>query len=186
MANGEVVDRQWLVYSKIKDGVFCFCCVLFSQGKSESNLANIKEGVNDWKHLSQKLLQHERSKPHYLSLKQWYYFKIGLKSLATIDQQHLAQIEKEKNHWRAMLQRILCIIQYLSKHNDVFRGKSDVLFTKNNGKFLGLIKMLSKFDSVTIEHVRRIKNVETHTHYLGHDIQDELINLMANEVKKKS
>lgn len=84
-----------------------------------------------------------------------------------------------------MLQRILCIIQYLSKHNDGFRGKSDVLFTKNNGKFLGLVEMLSKFDSVTMEHVRRIKNVETHTHYLGHDIQDELINLMANEVKKK-
>jgi len=185
MVNGEVVDRQWLVYSKIKDRVFCFCCVLFSQGNSESNLANIKEGVNDWKHLSQKLLQHERSKPHYLSLKQWYDLKIGLKSLATIDQQHLAQIEKEKNHWRAMLQRILCIIQYLSKHNDGFRGKSDVLFTKNNGKFLGLVEMLSKFDSVTMEHVRRIKNVETHTHYLGHDIQDELINFMANEVKKK-
>lgn len=72
--------------------MFCFCCVLFSQGNSESNLANIKEGVNDWKHLSQKLLQHERSKPHYLSLKQWYDLKIGLKSLATIDQQHLAQI----------------------------------------------------------------------------------------------
>lgn len=95
MANGEVVDRQGLLYSKLKDRVFCFCCVLFSQ-KSESNLANITEGVNDWKHLPQKLLQHERSKLHHLSLKQWLDLKIGFKSLATIDQQHLAQIEKEK------------------------------------------------------------------------------------------
>jgi len=84
MANGEVVDHQWLVYSKINNRVFCFCCVLFSQRKSESNLANIKEGVNDWKHLSQKLLQHERSKPHYLSLKQWYDLKIGLTSLGLL------------------------------------------------------------------------------------------------------
>lgn len=76
-------------------------------------------------------------------------------------------------------------IQYLAKHNDGFRGKSDVIFTKNNGKFLGFVEMLSKFDSVAMEHVRRIKNEETHTHYMRHDIQDELINLMANEVKKK-
>jgi len=45
--------------------------------------------------------------------------------------------------------------------------------------------MLPEFDSVAMEHVRHIKNLETHTHYLGHQIQDELINLMANEVEKK-
>lgn len=67
-----------------------------------------------------------------------------------------------------MLQRILCIIQYLSKHNDGFRGRSNVLFTKYNGKILGLIEILSKFDSATMEHKRHIKNVETYTYYLGH------------------
>lgn len=96
MANGEVVDHQWLVYSKLKDQVFCFCCVILSQGKSESNLANIKKGVNDWKHLSQKLLQHECSKSRNLSIKQWFDLKFGFKSLAIIDQQQLAQIKKEK------------------------------------------------------------------------------------------
>lgn len=73
----------------------------------------------------------------------------------------------------------------MAKHNDGFSGKSDTQFTKNNGTFVGLIEMLSKFDSVTMEHVRRIKNLETHIHYLGHGIQGERINLTAKVVKKK-
>lgn len=31
--------------------------------------------------------------------------------------------------------------------------------------------MLNKFDPVIIEHLKRIKNHETHVHYLGHEIQ---------------
>ncbi|CAI6377857.1 unnamed protein product [Macrosiphum euphorbiae] len=44
--------------------------------------------------------------------------------------------------------------------------------------------MLSKFDPVIQKHVKRIKDKETHVHYLGHRIQDELIEIMANEVRK--
>jgi len=45
--------------------------------------------------------------------------------------------------------------------------------------------MLAKFDLVISEHVRRIKDNETHVHYLGHTIQDSLISTMAQEVKLK-
>lgn len=44
--------------------------------------------------------------------------------------------------------------------------------------------MLAKFDPVIQKHVKRIKDKETHVHYLGHRIQDELIEIMANEVRK--
>jgi len=45
--------------------------------------------------------------------------------------------------------------------------------------------MLAKFDPVISEHIRRIKDNETHVHYLGHTIQDSLISTMAQEVKLK-
>lgn len=79
--------------------------------------------------------------------------------------------------------RIISVIHYLAKHNSSFRGSTDVLYEKNNGKFLGLIEMLGKFDPIIIEHLQRIKNKETHIHYLGHDIQNDLIEVISKEVQ---
>lgn len=93
----------------------------------------------------------------------------------TIDKEHLAIIEKEKNHWRNVLTRVISIIHYLSKNNDAFRGPSDVLFTKSNCHFLRAIEMPNKFDPVIIEHLKLIKNHEPHVDYVGHEIQKELI-----------
>jgi len=45
--------------------------------------------------------------------------------------------------------------------------------------------MLSNFDPVIIEHVKRITNAENHVHYLGHDIQNEFIILMSNNIRNK-
>lgn len=57
LANNEKVDRIWLVYSPVKDCVFCFCCKIFSNEKCHSDLATV--GISDWRHLSDKLISHE-------------------------------------------------------------------------------------------------------------------------------
>lgn len=169
MSNGEKVDRNWLVYSLSADCVYCFPCKLFNlESNSKSNIVNT--GFNDWKHLPETLKSHEVSKLHYQCVTKWYEFKKRTSSLKTIDQLQLQIFEKEKQHWRAVLKRIISAISFLAKHSDAFRGCSDVIYTKNNGKFLGIIEMLAKFDPIIIEHLNRIKNNETHVHYLGPQI----------------
>ena len=82
-----------------------------------------------------------------------------------------------------MLQHIVVIILYLAKHNLAFRGSSDKLFEPNNGNFLGLVESIAKFDPVLMAHLRRIKNQDIHDHYLGKNIQNELISIIGKKVQ---
>jgi hypothetical protein len=72
----------------------------------------------------------------------------------TIDNFQQQQINAEKEHWHGVVKGIIACIQYLAERNNAFRGTSSKVYTKNNGKFLGLIEMISKFDMLMAEHLR--------------------------------
>jgi hypothetical protein len=42
-----------------------------------------------------------------------------------------------------------------------------------------MVEMMAEFDPVIQEHVKRIRNEDIHKHYLGHSIQNEVIDLIA-------
>jgi hypothetical protein len=42
-----------------------------------------------------------------------------------INNMMLEQIKKEKLHWRAVLTRILAVVQYLAENNGAFRGRQN-------------------------------------------------------------
>ena len=66
-----------------------------------------------------------------------------------------------------------------------FRGTKEKIYQENSGIFLSLIEMIAKFDLVMQEHIHRIQQGEIHNHYLGHKIQNELIKMIANEIRSK-
>lgn len=178
--NGEKFDRKWLVYSKHCDKVFCFCCKLFSKSK-KSQLSN--EGCKDWRNISLKLKRHENSTGHAKNMLLWIDLKQRLLNNKTIDKDIQEQIDKEKKHWKNVLVRIIAVIKTISKNNMAFRGSNEKLYEENNGIFLSIIEMIAEFDLVMQEHVRRIKQGVINNHYLGHIIQNELIQLLATEVR---
>lgn len=45
--------------------------------------------------------------------------------------------------------------------------------------------MISKFDPIMAEHLRRINSKEIHDHYLGPNMQNELISIIAKEIREE-
>jgi len=77
------------------------------------------------------------------------------------------------------------ITLYLAENNVVFSGTSDKLYTPYNGKFLGLVQLLAKFDTVMQEHLRLAMKGDVSDHYCRKHIQNELIELMGEKVKSE-
>ncbi|CAH9082723.1 unnamed protein product [Cuscuta europaea] len=70
LSNREKCDREWLVYSKEIDKVFCFCCKIFKKGIGRNQLAN--ERFGDWTHVTTRLREHECSAEHLKNMTTWY------------------------------------------------------------------------------------------------------------------
>lgn len=113
----------------------------------------------------------------------WKELEARFKCGKTIDDINQSNIKIETEYWKYILKRIIALILTISKQNLALRGKSDTLNTHDNGNFLKFIEFLSMFDPIMKEHIRRISSEEIHCHYLGKNIQNEVIRLLANKIR---
>lgn len=181
----EKQKRKWLIYSKKLNRVYCFCCKLF--GNCRTQLSS--DGCYDWRNLGKVLKRHENTSDHLKSMMKWFELEGRLRSGKTIDQENEALIRQAKKHWHDLIIRLVDIINFLAKHNLAFRGhresfsSSEGLDLKNNsGNFMDIFKLIAKYDVTLSEHLRRINDKEIRDHYLSPEIQNELITLMSEEV----
>ncbi|XP_020266285.1 uncharacterized protein LOC109841754 [Asparagus officinalis] len=124
----------------------------------EALLAN--DGLQDWRHIGERLKEHENSIEHITNMNSWNELRLRLGKGQTIDNDLQKEIMKEKERWRS----------------------NEKIYQNSNGNFLGIIEMLAEFDIVMQDHVRRIQNHEIHRHYLSHKIQNELISSLGQSV----
>jgi hypothetical protein len=114
-----------------------------------------KEGYNDWIHLGTRLKEHKTSADHVSNMTtRRYELCSRLQIDQTIDKPAQRQLEKETEHWRKVLFRIVCIVKYLAKHNLAFHGSNNNLYDDSNEKLLGLIdcwlNLIQLFKSILV------------------------------------
>lgn len=184
MLNNETVLRNWLVYSKSTDSVYCFYCKLFHADATPTPF-NGEIGYKDWQHLSTAIERHEKSLGHLSCLKKQITLKTVILKEKSVDFLHQNEIDREKKRWVAVLERIINIIHFLARQCLAFRGRSQKIYDSDNGNFLKLVEYTSNFDNVLAEHIALIQKSESRlTHYLGHNIQNEIIQLLGERIKK--
>ena len=124
---------------------------MFKQDKISSNLTT--EGFRNWKNLGHRLKSHETSGDHLICMSKWLELEMRLKRKETIDKSVQEQINKEREHWKQVLVRIISLAKTLAKNNLAFRGDNEKIYEENNGNFLSFIEMLAEYDPVMQEHV---------------------------------
>ena len=83
-----------------------------------------------------------------------------------------------------MLTRLTAIVQSLAITNLALRQHIETLCSPLNGNVLKEGELMAQFDPVMKEHLNRVQKVTSShtTSYLGHQIQNELIDLLSSKV----
>ena len=187
LKNGEVIDREWLLYSPSTGSVFCFVCRLFSKRISQFGTS----GIDDWRNGTKRIKEHEDGSEHKEGLITYSQRKT---SIGCIDDKLMQQFDAENSYWKNLLHRLIIVIKFIATRGLAFRGSNEELGSKKNGNYLGFLELISSFDPFLKNHFQVYGNKgHGYTWYLSANICEEIIEIMAkkllnyiiNDLKKK-
>lgn len=177
LANGDQMDRDFLIYSPSQGSVFCGPCKLFCETSSQFS---DDDGFSDWKHGSKRVQEHEDSTPHKDCV--WTFIQRASK-VGKADVQLQSQITKEVEYWSNLLKRVVAVIKKLSSHSLAFRGENDLFGSTSNGNYMMCLELIAEFDPFLKTHIQNFGNPgQGKTSYLSATICDELIEIMGRSV----
>lgn len=176
LANGNIVDRDFLVYSPSQGALFCGPCKLFSESSSQFS----DSGFSDWKHARTRLAEHENSAGHLDCV---LAYKRRSDEAGRIDKQLLIQSKEEVKYWKNVLQRVVAVIKKLASRGLPLRGNDEVFGSPNNGNFMMCLELIAEFDPFLRSHIDKYGNPgRGHSSYLSSTICEELLKVMGKTV----
>ncbi|XP_058798117.1 zinc finger MYM-type protein 1-like [Phymastichus coffea] len=177
LKNGQIIERDWLIYSPSNGCVYCFICRLFSNHQS-SQFSSV--GFNDWKNGIRRVIEHNGGSEHKECLNIYGKRK---NTVGCIDNQICQQAEKEFAYWKELVGHLVKAIKFLASRGLAFRGKNQTIGSKKNGNYLGLLELMGDYSPFIKDHLKKYGNKgHGHTSYLSANICEELIELMGIKV----
>lgn len=98
----------------------------------------------------------------------------------------IEQNENDKLYWRKVLFRVVETIKFIAVRGLSIFGDNETLGSNQNGNFLGILELISQFDSFLREHLKNYGNKgKGHVNYLSSTTVDQIIQIMAKQVLYK-
>ena len=110
----------------------------------------------------------------------WLHF---MNKNSNIDKQLINMRKLEVQYWIEILKRIVAVIIFLAERGYAFRGTDEVIGSKSNGNYLGILELISEFDLVLRIRIDNYTNRDRgNISYLSKTICEKFIEIMAKKV----
>lgn len=191
LTNGELVPRDWLVWSRLKEAFYCLPCKLFSSVQpAKQSLFASSDGYSAaqrWKKMYDRVPEHEGTPTHKSSYIQWRMEVKKIKSDSSLNDLLLKSMVSEREKWKEILKRLLHVTLFLAERGLAFRGDSCKIGDPSNGNFLGLLELLGNYDPVLSQHLETVRQSQENgtrlqVHYLSPETQNELIEACSAQI----
>lgn len=180
LSDGKLVKRIWLSYSPILDKIYCTTCKLFGLSKIKKNKF-VANGSNDWKNLKRTIEVHE-SIPEHLQAE----ISRGLYiSNLRLDLTLLRSVNNQVATNREIVLAVIQILIYSARQNIPLRGHDEQITSQNQGNFLELVKLISKYHPSLNNHLDKINNTtkENRLTFLSNRSQNNLLKIIGDMIR---
>ncbi|XP_063749607.1 zinc finger MYM-type protein 1-like [Eleginops maclovinus] len=168
------MKKPWLAGCPQVNAVFCFPCLLFKQSGADTSWT--VTGVNDMKHLSEKIKKHECTKTHITSAVKLAV--LGKANIATqLEKGYRIGVKKhneEVDKNRHVLSKIIDCVKFCGDFELDLRGHEETETSGNPGGFRGLVDRVASLDSVLEEQLKTATDIKG----TSKTVQNELLDCM--------
>ena len=139
--------------------MYCTVCIAYT---NEINTNAFTKGMGDWRHLYQRIDEHECSKKHDECARAHLISKQGTDVHSMLFKGHKTIRETQVRNKRDVLARVIDIVKLIGKRGLSYRGKSNEAActldgqSVDHGTFLEMLILLSKYDMILNEHVKNV------------------------------
>ena len=177
--NGEVGDLEWLIYSPTTKKVHCFYCRIFCKEEDKKGNRFATDEFNDWKN-KEGIMKRARTDKHKGCLRDYLLLR-QTSGKINIELEKIA--EEFQNYWKHVLARVVETLILLCERGLRLRGSNEIIGSKSNGNFLGIMELIAKFYPFLAQHFNiRANRGSGHTSYLSKTTIEEFVLLMHHRV----
>ena len=181
----------WLRYSKLYDGAFCLCCVLFGKetGHNGTKLSNLfKEPLTNWKSAARRLEDHEKnSVVHRDSMVRLSSFENVMSGKTKGIDEQADRLKSERiDYNRKILRAMVETVILAGRQNFALRGHRDDSqhYTSTNpGNFQALLNYRISGGDLDLSH--HFQTAKKNATYRSKTIQNKLVKICGMQVQNK-